>query len=258
VERDREIVMGTVNRNTKIAEGVYEIVIETEVCKTFIPGQFVNIYLSDKSMLLPRPISISDAESGFITLIFKIAGKGTEYLSAYPENHLIKLSGPLGNGFSFENDYKNKQVALVAGGIGIPPMVGLAKRLKEQNAVLNIFLGFQSGVFLLEKFREFTQNVFVATNDGNLGFHGNVVDLLIQGKVYDEYFACGPKAMLKSLSEYTSKIERNVHVSIEKRMGCGYGACLGCTCKIREGGDIVRKSVCKQGPVFLGKEVVWD
>jgi len=258
MERDLEITTGVVKRNTVIAKGVHEMIIETEACKTFIPGQFVNIYLDDKSMLLPRPISISDTENGLMTIVFKIAGKGTLCLSAYTENHLIKLSVPLGNGFSLEDDYKNKRVAAVAGGIGIPPMVGLAKRLAGRNAAFDIFLGFQSEVFLTDKFKEFTSNIYIATDDGSFGFNGNVVSMLKESGVYDEYFACGPKAMLKALCEYTIKVERNIQVSVEERMGCGYGACLGCSCKIREGSDVVRKSVCKHGPVFMGKEVVWD
>jgi dihydroorotate dehydrogenase electron transfer subunit len=210
-------------------------------------------------MLLPRPISISEAENGNVTVIYKVVGRGTKYLSEYRENQEIRLSSPLGKGYRMEDDYAGKKVALVAGGIGISPMIGLTKELKDRNAKLNIFLGFQSQTFLIDKLEKLCENIFIATNDGSRGFFGNAVEMLKRsGSIYDEYFACGPKEMLKVLSEYTCHIERNVQVSIEERMGCGYGACVGCACKIREDGAVSRKSVCKDGPVFLGKDVIWD
>jgi len=265
--QDYKIVIGKVKKNVSLAEGIYEMVIETgtkanaeaEAYKAFIPGQFVNIYLDDKSMLLPRPISICDAGGGSVTVVYKAVGQGTKYLSAYHENQKIRLSTPLGNGYHIAEDYMGKRVALVAGGIGIPPMIGLAKTLKERNADVNVFVGFQSQMFLVDKLEKLCENIFIATDDGSFGFYGNVLELLkSKNDIYDEYFSCGPKAMLKALSGHTLEVERNVQVSIEERMGCGYGACVGCSCKIREGGVVLRKSVCKHGPVFPGKDVVWD
>jgi len=250
---------GTVKKNNRIAEGIFEMLIETEACKNFIPGQFINVYLDDKSKLLPRPISISEGSENSVTIIYKIAGKGTEYLSAYQESQPIKISEPLGNGYDLKEDYAGKSVALVAGGIGIPPMVGLAKILQSRKANVDVFLGYQSEVFITSKFEGNSRNVFISTDDGSVGFHGSVVEKLkADGRIYDEYFACGPKGMLKSLNEYTAKIEYNVQMSVEERMGCGYGACFGCSCKIKEDDKIVRKRVCKHGPVFSGKELVWE
>jgi len=250
---------GKVKRNAFHAEGIYEMVIETGVCGNFIPGQFINIYLDDKSLLLPRPISICDGKSDSVTIVYRTVGKGTSHLATYPVNKRIKISGPLGNGYDIKDDYSGMSVALIGGGVGIPPLVGLAKVLKERNASVHVFLGFASEVFLTGKFGPLSKNVNIATDDGNAGFHGNAAELLkADGRVYDDYFACGPKAMLKSMCEYAEVVGRDIQVSVEERMGCGYGACVGCTCKVIENGEIVRKKVCSHGPVFWGKELVWD
>jgi dihydroorotate dehydrogenase electron transfer subunit len=258
VTPERKIITGIVKENSRIAAGIYEMVIEAEAFKNFIPGQFINVYLADKSMLLPRPISISEADDSSITLVYKVVGKGTGCLSGSRAGESIKISSPLGNGFDIKDDHTGKKIALVAGGIGIPPMIGLAGALKKRGTHVYAFLGFPSEVFLFEKLKAICDDVLIATDDGSAGFNGNAVELLEKsGALFDKYFACGPKAMLKSLCEYIAKVERDVQVSVEERMGCGYGACVGCSCKIREEGAVKRKSVCKDGPVFWGKDVVW-
>ena len=257
---EHKIVNGIVRENIMLADSVYKMIINTDACKDYIPGQFINIYLDDKSMLLPRPISICDANENSVTLVYKVVGQGTKYLTTYCENCEIKLSTPLGNGFFMEENYSDKTVALVAGGIGIPPMLGLAKLLKKKNAKVEAFLGFQSQLFLIDELEKLCEAVHISTDDGSFGFHGNVVQMLndYANSVYDEYFSCGPKVMLKALSEYTTSLGKNAQVSIEERMGCGYGACVGCACKIKEEGVVTIKAVCKHGPVFWGKDVVWD
>ena len=275
MEQDRKVVTGIVAGNNRIAGGnagynargsaggsaggIYEMVIKTDVCKDFIAGQFINIYLNDRSMLLPRPISISEASAENVTIVYRTVGKGTELLAAYSAGERVRMSSPLGNGFSLKEDYSGKHLALVAGGIGLPPMIGLAGVLKKRNASVNVFLGFQSEVFLTAKFEQTACCLSFSTEDGSAGFHGNVVELLMENNsIYDEYFACGPRGMLKALCDYTAKTERGVQVSLEERMGCGYGACLGCSCDVKEGAKAVKKSVCKHGPVFAGNEVAWD
>ena len=252
-------VAGIVEKNEMIARGVYELNIKTGICNEFVPGQFINIYLDDRSMLLPRPISISEAGNGNVTVIYKAVGKGTEYLSGYAKGGSVVISSPLGNGFGIKDDYTGRHIALVAGGIGAPPLVGLAKALRGRNAAITAYLGFQSDIFLADRFRGLSENVFISTDDGSCGFHGNVVEMLMDGgHTYDEYFACGPKVMLRALCAYIEEIGRNVQVSLEERMGCGYGACLGCVCRLKDGDKIARKRVCADGPVFMGKEVAWD
>ena len=256
---DKKIITGTVKGNTGIAAGIFEMRIKAGGIDDFIPGQFINIYLDDKSMLLPRPISISEADDNSLTIVYKIVGKGTGCLSGYGAGSRVKISSPLGNGYSLRENYAGGKTALVAGGVGIPPMIGLARELKKRGAEVYAFLGFQSETFLVEKLKPLCADVSIATDDGSAGFHGNVVELLGSGgAIYDEYFACGPKVMLKALCGYIEKVERNVQVSMEERMGCGYGACVGCTCKITEENRIKRKRVCIDGPVFSGKDVVWD
>ena len=255
----KKLITGTVIYNHMISDGVYQMIIVASDMGKFIPGQFINIYLNDKSMLLPRPISISEADDESVTIVYKVVGKGTGCLSGYKKNETVRISSPLGNGFDLGGSYKGRKAALVAGGIGIPPMIGLAGSLKKSGAEVYAFLGFQSDVFLTEEFNALCADVFTATDNGSFGFHGNVVELLKNsGTVYDAYFACGPKAMLKALCQYTAKVERNVQVSMEERMGCGYGACVGCACKIREVSGVKRKRVCIDGPVFNGRDVVWD
>ena len=255
----KKIATGVIRKNIKIANDVYELHIETSLCENYIPGQFINIYLDDKSRLLPRPISICGADKSAVCVVYKTVGEGTKILSEYTAGREIKISSPLGNGYTLEENYFGKKVALVAGGIGLPPMIGLCEALHKRNAKIDVFLGFQSETFLCAGFENFCENVFAATDDGSFGFHGNVIDLLKQtDNSYVEYFSCGPKRMLGALSKYVSSQGIDAQVSVEERMGCGFGACVGCACKVMVGGEATYKSVCKHGPVFLSSEVVWD
>lgn len=267
----KKILKCTVLSNDRIAENIFKIVIRLPEKIDVRAGQFVNIYLDDKSMLLPRPISICDAAEDTVTLVYRVVGGGTRLLSEYTKEQAVRISTPLGNG-NFINgkeqggkidDYDGKKVVVVGGGIGVPPMLLLAKKLIEKGARVIAVLGFQSEPFLTEEFSESCAEVHIATDNGSAGFHGNAVKL-IKEKGIDgaEYFACGPKAMLKALSEYCIEKNTSCQVSLEERMGCGYGACVGCTCKIKvkteNGVEIRQKGVCKHGPVFFGEEVVWN
>ncbi|QIB69644.1 dihydroorotate dehydrogenase electron transfer subunit [Aminipila butyrica] len=267
----KKIICGKVACNEAIARDIYKMQIQSPELGQAKPGQFVNLYLADKSMLLPRPISICDIEEGCMTLVYKVVGKGTKALSAYKEQDDIRVSTPLGNGYFIEGeelehhtcDYRGKKVALVGGGIGVPPMVLLAKRLQEQGAEVTAVVGFPEEAFLIQELKGFCQSVHIATDRGTIGFHGNVLELIQEKEILaQEYFACGPKVMLRALSQWCQQQQLSCQVSLEERMGCGYGACVGCTCKIKvvteAGVEIQQKGVCKHGPVFFGEEVAWD
>lgn len=267
----KKVLKGEVLSNECIAKDVYRIVIEAPGLTGMKAGQFVNIYLDDKSMLLPRPISICDAEENQVTLVYRVVGGGTKLLSEYITGQEIRVSTPLGNGNFIEgvekggkfDSYEGKTVVVVGGGIGVPPMLLLAKNLKAKGANVVAAIGFQDEPFLVEELEKYCSEVHVATDSGSVGFHGNAVQMIKEKNILgEEYFSCGPKVMLRALSDYC--VEKGVpcQVSLEERMGCGYGACVGCTCKVKveteHGIEIVQKGVCKHGPVFYGEEVAWD
>ena len=212
------------------------------------PGQFVNIYLNDSSRLLPRPISVCDFAKGTLTLVYAVAGAGTEIISGYKAGAAMRVSTPLGNGFSIS--IKGNCV-LVGGGAGVPPLLFWGKQLNGQLPV-RAFLGFKSEPFLTN---EFPCDTEIATDDGSSGFKGNVINLLERTEIPDDtqIFACGPRPMLKSLAGFAKERGLALQVSLEERMGCGYGACVGCVCKTTAGS----RKVCEDGPVFNASEVIW-
>lgn len=267
----KKILTGKVLCNAVIAKDIYKMEISIADMGKVKAGQFVNIYLEDKSLLLPRPISICDAEDNRITIVYRVVGKGTRVLSKYNESDNIRVSTPLGNGYFIEGidfggsieDYRGKTVTVVGGGIGVPPMVLLAKKLKEKGAEVIAAVGFQAEPFLLEELKKYCSEVHVATDNGTTGFHGNAVQMIkAENIIADEYYSCGPKVMLRALSDFCGEKNIPCQVSLEERMGCGYGACVGCTCKVKvktdHGVEIQQRGVCKHGPVFFGEEVVWD
>jgi dihydroorotate dehydrogenase electron transfer subunit len=203
-------------------------------------------------------------------LVYRVIGKGTKELSGYKGGDNLRISSPLGQGYYIDhmaatlNDYGSgtRTVALVAGGLGVPPMVELAKVIRNRIPVAKLVavLGYQDETFLTEELTSFCDGVLIATESGMEGFHGNVLEMMEDlGFAADYYLSCGPKPMLKALAGYCGRLNKPLQVSLEERMGCGYGACVGCTCKIKENSDTVRqKKVCKDGPVFFGNEVVWD
>lgn len=286
----KKILDAKIIRNEEIADQIYRIILQSEEPVIDAePGQFVNVYLHDKSMLLPRPISICFTEHDQLTLIYKVMGNGTKALSGYTEGDNLSISTPLGHGYdlnaifqslSEEADTTNKiqgsnqnestkTIALIAGGVGVPPMLELAKnirgRLVKRNDTIRLIavMGFQKEAFLIEELKEFCDEVYIATEDGSSGYQGNVLEMIEAQKIKADYFlSCGPKPMLAALAKYCEKNRKPFQVSLEERMGCGYGACVGCTCKTKEHHDgivqIKQKKVCKDGPVFFGNEVAWD
>lgn len=271
----KKIFIGKVLCNDEIAKDIFKVQIEIDCPVQIKPGQFVNIYLEDKSLLLPRPVSICDEElqgekNTLVTLVYRVVGKGTAILSKYRQGDNIQISSPLGNGYFTEGrelggmieDYRGKRVIVVGGGIGVPPMVLLSKKLKEKGAEVIAAVGFQEEPFLINELDKHCSTVHVATDNGAYGYRGNAVQMIKEKALTaDEFFSCGPKIMLEVLSEYAVEKGIPCQVSLEERMGCGYGACVGCTCKIKvkteNGIEIQQKGVCKHGPVFFGEEVLW-
>jgi len=247
--------------NRAIAKDVYEMILTVadaegmQMTGAIKPGQFINIYLDDKTTLLPRPISVCQVGCKTITIVYKVVGKGTKTLSHYSEGHILKVLSPLGNGYMLEESYTGKVAMLIGGGVGVPPMVYLAKILKEKGARVIAVLGFEEEPFLLTALEKDCTEVLVATDKGTVGFHGTVLDLIkAQEVAADICFACGPKGMLQALTAYCIPQGMPLQVSLEERMACGYGACVGCMCKTSLG----QKSVCKDGPVFWAEEVFWN
>ncbi|TCT14349.1 dihydroorotate dehydrogenase electron transfer subunit [Natranaerovirga pectinivora] len=239
-------------KHSLIATDVYEMWIENkEMAKAAKVGQFVALYCKDGSRLLPRPISICeiDNEEGRLRLVYRVFGAGTKEISCFKEGETIEVLGPLGNGFLTKD--KNVSV-IVGGGIGVPPLLELCKQLKGEK---HIFLGYRDTVFLADEFKAYG-DVYIATEDGSVGHKGNVMTLLKEkGLDIDQVYACGPKGMLKALQSYVLEEQIPAQLSVEEKMACGIGACVGCICETNDR-TMKNKRVCKEGPVFSAEEVV--
>lgn len=267
----------------EISSGIFSMWLkEEEIAKVAKSGQFLSVYCKDKSKLLPRPISICeiDKKEGLLRLVFRVVGKGTLELSTYQVSETLDVLGPLGNGFYFDNKQDNceiegefnslsqgdinskfnllnlKQAILIGGGIGIPPMLELAKQLTCKKTII---LGYRdSNTFLLEEFKNYGE-VVISTEDGSIGIKGNVIDAIKENQVMgDMIFACGPTPMLKGVKAFAKEAGILAQISVEERMACGIGACLACVCKSKEidkHSNVNNKRVCKDGPVFFAEEI---
>ncbi len=239
--------------------GIFSMWLEAgEVAKEAVPGQFISMYANDRSKLLPRPISLCeiDKEKGFLRVVYRVTGKGTgtEQFSKMKAGDAMEIMGPLGNGFPLEAG-KGKRVLLIGGGIGVPPMLELAKQLDADKLLV---MGYRDEQFLT---KEFGQNggLYLATEDGSAGTRGNVLDAIREHKLTaDVIYACGPSPMLRAIKQYSEEKHIVCYVSMEERMACGVGACLACVCGSKEidgHSNVHNKRVCKDGPVFLSTEV---
>ena len=230
--------------NRPIALDTYEMVLAGDMGFVENPGQFVNIQL--EGLYLRRPISICDWDDRTMTLIYKVVGRGTRQMAAMAPGHKLDLLTGLGNGFSMEEAGEHSLV--IGGGVGVPPLYGLCKRLVQQGKRVSAVLGFgkQEQVFYQKEFEELGCPVYLATEDGSMGTKGFVTDVMAQLD-YDYYFACGPMPMLRAVHAMGPR----GHLSFEERMGCGFGACMGCSCETLVG----TKRICVDGPVMRSEEV---
>lgn len=251
----------TVIRQKEIGDGIFSMWIQTEnIGKEAKPGQFVSLYSKDGSKLLPRPISLCeiDRENSRLRLVYRVTGAktGTEEFSRLKAGDTIPVIGPLGNGFPVEKA-EGKRAFLMGGGIGVPPILELAKQMQCEKK--QIVVGYRNAkTFLKEEF-EAAGELYISTEDGSVGTKGNVMDAIREQKLKaDIIYACGPTPMLRAIKQYAEENGIECYISLEERMACGIGACLACVCKSKEKdahSNVNNKRICKDGPVFLSTEV---
>ena len=255
--RKRETV--TVVSQEQLADGIFSMWIQTEAAKTARPGQFISMYTNDGSKLLPRPISICeiDTETSKLRVVYRVTAEktGTEQFSKMKAGDTLPIIGPLGNGFPLEAG-KGKRAFLIGGGIGVPPILELAKQLDCEKQII---MGYRDAdTFLKEQFEE-NGTVYISTEDGSVGTKGNVMDAIRENALEaDMIYACGPTPMLRAIKQYAETNGIECYISLEERMACGIGACLACVCKSKEKdahSNVHNKRICKDGPVFLSTEV---
>ena len=240
----------TIKENKRIAEGIRKMVLAGDGTAVTAPGQFIDIKLDGR--FLRRPISVHDADDASITIIYKVLGHGTDDMTRYEPGKELDVLAGLGNGF---DPAAGESPLLIGGGVGIPPLYGLCKALLEQGAVPTVILGFNTSdeQFLVRDFEELLRGtggtVLVTTVDGSAGQKGFVTDAM-QGLDYTFFYTCGPMPMFKAIEAVAAT---SGQYSFEERMGCGFGACMGCSMETKDG----PKRVCKEGPVFRREEILW-
>ena len=235
-----------VESNEKIAKRVYKMVLSGDTSAITRPGQFINIKVPDK--YLRRPISVCDFDAETVTVIYKVVGEGTKIMSEMEKGTSLDVLTGLGNGF--DAGKSGDRPLLIGGGVGVPPLYNLAKKLEDEGKSVTVILGFNTSdeVFLKEEFEKIA-TVYLTTADGSEGQKGFVTDAM-DGIDYDYIYTCGPQAMLRAVYD---KAKTGGQFSFEERMGCGFGACMGCSCKTKYGA----KRICKDGPVLEKEEIIW-
>jgi len=249
---------GTIISQQEIAKDIFDIWIQVkEIAASARAGQFLSLYVDDASKLLPRPISICEVnqKEGLVRLVYRVTSEqsGTKMIAKKIQGDLIRVLGPLGNGFPLKQE---KEALLIGGGIGIPPMLALAK---ERGKNTQIVAGYRSEIYLEEDLRRYG-NLYIATEDGSKGVKGTVIDAIKKSKIKAQViYACGPTPMLRAVKEYAKEVGIfDCYLSMEEKMACGIGACLACVCQSKEEDShthVKNKRVCKEGPVFLAWEV---
>lgn len=239
----------------KLAPDVYSLWLGTEkIAQEAKAGQFIALYSRDKSRMLPRPVSVceADRERGRLRLVYRVVGQGTAEFSGLAAGEKITVLGPLGNGFPLK---RNRKIFLIGGGIGIPPMLELARELDGK---VQIIAGYRDELFLTKELGAHGK-LYLATEDGSAGTKGNVMDAVRENHLSaDLIYACGPKPMLCAVKDYAAENGIECYLSLEEKMACGIGACLACVCRTKDvdaHSHVHNKRVCKDGPVFLSTEV---
>lgn len=259
----KQKVTAAVISQQEIVPGIFDMWIKTDLAAWAEPGQFLCIYPRDKSTLLPRPISIceTDGEGKALRIVYRVAGKGTAEFSGYQAGDGIYILGNLGNGFPVEKA-AGKKVFLIGGGIGVPPILQLAKALRENGSKqeeVQIIAGYRDrNLFLAQDFERYG-SLYIATEDGSRGTRGNVMDAIAEnGLTADVIFACGPMPMLRAVRSYAGERAIPAYISLEEHMACGVGVCLGCVVKTRDvdaHSHVNHARICTDGPVFEAQEV---
>ncbi len=242
-----KVSMFTIRENTALTKNVYRMVLEGDVSEITRPGTFVNIRLS--GLYLRRPISVNDTDETTLTIIYKVVGKGTGQMAAMTAGEELEVMTGLGNGY--DTAVSGDHPLLLGGGVGVPPLYKLAKELIAQGKKVSVVLGFNTAdeVFCEEEFKAIGCDTVVATADGSYGVKGFVTDALPEEYTY--FYTCGPEPMLKAVYKTTTT---SGQFSFEERMGCGFGACMGCSCHTVTG----YKRICKDGPVLVKEEILWN
>ena len=237
----------TIVRNEALTDCVYKMVLSGDTSAITAAGQFVNIKLD--GLFLRRPISVCDYDETTLTIVYKVVGKGTEAMSKMASGELDILTG-LGNGYDLS--LSGERPVLLGGGVGVPPMYSLAKKLIAEGKKVSVILGFntKSEIFYEDEFKTLGCDVTVTTVDGSHGIKGFVTTAL-EGMDYTYFYTCGPEPMLKAVYKAS---KTSGQMSFEERMGCGFGACMGCSCKTLTG----YKRICKEGPVMQKEEILWE
>lgn len=237
----------TIRSNENIAKDIYKMVLEGDISAITAPGQFINIALD--GFYLRRPISVCDFDGNTVTIIYKTVGRGTRYMATLGSGARLDVLSGLGNGFDVGAG--GEKPLLIGGGVGVPPMFRLAKELCAAGRQVSVILGFNTAadVFCADEFRALGAQVHITTADGSVGTKGFVTDAM-RGMEYTYTYACGPEPMLRAVY---AAAQTSGQYSFEERMGCGFGACMGCSCKTKYG----NKRICKDGPVLVKEEIIW-
>lgn len=248
-----------VYKQQQIAPGICDMWISTTLAQQAKPGQFISVYTQDRSALLPRPISIceTDTVNNRLRIVYRVAGKGTAEFSKYETGQRVDILGTLGNGFPLEKA-EGKRLFLMGGGIGIPPMLAAAKEIKNAASV-DVIVGYRDKeLFLADDLKKYAA-VHIATEDGSAGTKGNVMNVIAAEDLKaDIIFACGPMPMLRAIKQYAAEKGIEAYISLEERMACGVGACLGCVVKTREvdhHSHVNNARICTDGPVYAAEAV---